>query len=97
MDHLGALGTHDERRLFDSVMANGNYVAVIFGPTPVIAFYLSMMNSGSLFQTLGGSAFMNWIYWDTFWSLLFGTAAFLTITNSPDVRLAEDGWRDGAF
>jgi hypothetical protein len=26
---------------------------------------------------------MNWIYWDTFWSLLFGTVAFLTITNNP--------------
>ncbi len=27
---------------------------------------------------------MNWLYWDTGWSLIFGTIAFMTIATHPD-------------
>ena len=27
---------------------------------------------------------MNWFYWDTGWSLVFGTIAFMTIVGHPD-------------
>jgi hypothetical protein len=27
---------------------------------------------------------MNWFYWDTAWSLVFGTIAFMTIAGHPD-------------
>jgi hypothetical protein len=27
---------------------------------------------------------MNWFYWDTAWSLVFGTVAFMTIVGHPD-------------
>jgi hypothetical protein len=27
---------------------------------------------------------MNWFYWDTGWSLVFGTIAFMTIAGHPD-------------
>jgi hypothetical protein len=29
-------------------------------------------------------AHMNWFYWDTGWSLVFGTLAFMTIVSHPD-------------
>jgi hypothetical protein len=27
---------------------------------------------------------MNWFYWDTGWSLVFGTMAFMTVVSHPD-------------
>jgi hypothetical protein len=40
---------------------------------------------------------MNWIYWDTAWSLFFSLVWFMTITNNPDARIADAHLRDEAF
>ena len=40
---------------------------------------------------------MNWIYWDTAWSLFFSLVWFMTITSHPEARIADAHFRDEAF
>jgi hypothetical protein len=40
---------------------------------------------------------MNWIYWDTAWSLFFSLIWFMTITSHPEARIADAHFRDEAF
>jgi hypothetical protein len=40
---------------------------------------------------------MNWVYWDTAWSLFFSLVWFMTITHNPDVQIADAHSRDEAF
>ena len=40
---------------------------------------------------------MNWIYWDTAWSLFFSLVWFMTITHHPDARLSDAHLPDKAF
>jgi hypothetical protein len=47
--------------------------------------------------SFGGENHMNWIYWDTAWSLFFSLVWFMTITNNPDARIADAHLRDEAF
>jgi hypothetical protein len=32
---------------------------------------------------------MFWIYWDTFWSLFFSAACFMTIVSHPDAQITD--------
>jgi hypothetical protein len=40
---------------------------------------------------------MNWIVWDTAWSLFFSLIWFMTITHHPEARIADAHFRDEAF
>ncbi|TMJ15313.1 MAG: hypothetical protein E6G93_17455 [Alphaproteobacteria bacterium] len=40
---------------------------------------------------------MNWIYWDTAWSLFFSLVWFMTITHFPDAQIADAHSRDEGF
>jgi len=40
---------------------------------------------------------MNWIYWDTAWSLFFSFVWFMTITHYHDAQIADAHLRDEAF
>ena len=40
---------------------------------------------------------MNWIYWNTAWSLFFSLVWFMTITHNPEARVADAHSRDEAF
>jgi len=47
--------------------------------------------------SFGEENHMNWIYWDTAWSLFFSLVWFMTITNNPDAQIADAHLRDEAF
>jgi hypothetical protein len=40
---------------------------------------------------------MNWIYWNTAWSLFFSLVWFMTITHNSEARVADAHLRDEAF
>jgi len=40
---------------------------------------------------------MNWIYWNTAWSLFFSFVWFMTIMHNPEARIADMHLRDEAF
>ena len=40
---------------------------------------------------------MNWIYWDTAWSLFFSLVWYMTITHFPDAQIADAHSRDEGF
>jgi len=40
---------------------------------------------------------MNWIYWDTAWSLFFSLVWFMTITHYHEAQIADAHLRDEAF
>jgi hypothetical protein len=40
---------------------------------------------------------MNWVYWDTAWSLFFSLVWFMTITHHPDAQISDAHFRDEAF
>jgi hypothetical protein len=40
---------------------------------------------------------MNWVYWDTAWSLFFSLIWFMTITHNADAQISDAHFRDEAF
>jgi hypothetical protein len=40
---------------------------------------------------------MNWLYWNTAWSLFFSLVWFMTITHNPDAQITDAHLRDEAF
>jgi hypothetical protein len=40
---------------------------------------------------------MNWVYWNTAWSLFFSLVWFMTITHNSEARVADAHLRDEAF
>ena len=40
---------------------------------------------------------MNWIFWDTAWSLFFSLIWFMTIMHHADAQISDAHFRDEAF
>jgi len=58
---------------------------IVFTPSAILKQRINGRSRGGVARV----AAMFWIYWDTFWSLLFSAAWFMTIVSHPDAQITD--------